>query len=228
MSIIVAPEQGTETASKRYQRFEDGLYVAAQSCSSKWTWEQFVMCFPTWVSEETNTAGEIRVQVSNFMKNNLVKESSDLLRRYDARGAIDALDAAVAEAKKRLADGTSGNQKDEWRPELDPRSAVRARVLPVLDQENARLQRELEEASRLAAPICLILLWLICTQLEEQNRKYVTAIEQKRSKCKAADQESRALLGRFEQVCQALCNMESEELQQWMLATDEAGATTSD
>ncbi|KAG9127002.1 hypothetical protein FRC07_001082 [Ceratobasidium sp. 392] len=219
MSIIVAPDQGAETASKRYQRFEDCLYVAAQSCSSKWTWEQFVMCFPTWVSEETNTAGEIRVQVSNFMKNNLVKESTDLLRRYDARGAIDALDGAVAEAKKRLADGSAGSQKDEWRPELDPRTAVRARVLPVLEQENARLQKELEEASDLLSRTYF---------LEAQNRKYVASIEQKRAKCKATDQESKALLSRFEQVCQVLYNMDSEELQQWMLATDEAGTTTAD
>ncbi|KAG8696367.1 hypothetical protein FRC09_008553 [Ceratobasidium sp. 395] len=143
------------------------------------------------------------------MKDNLVKESGDLLRRYDARGAIDALDGAVAEAKKRLADGTSGTQKDEWKPELDPRSAVRARVLPVLDQESARLQKELEE-------------------LEAQNRKYVASIEQKRAKCKVTDQESKALLGRFEQVCQILYNMDSEELQQWMLAADEAGTTTAD
>ncbi|QRV88876.1 hypothetical protein RhiJN_16894 [Ceratobasidium sp. AG-Ba] len=208
MSIIVAPDQSTQTSSKRYQRFEDCLYVAAQSCSSKWTWEQFVMCFPTWVSEETNTAGEIRVQVSNFMKNNLVKESGDLLRRYDARGAIDSLDSAVAEAKKRLADGIP-NQKDEWKPELDPRSAVRARVIPVLDQESARLQKELEE-------------------LEKQNRVYMTSIGQKRAKCKTIDQESKTLLGRFELVCQTLQNLDDEELQQWMLAADEAGTTTSD
>ncbi|KAF8606056.1 hypothetical protein BDV93DRAFT_543206 [Ceratobasidium sp. AG-I] len=209
MSVIVAPEQGAEAASKRYQLFETCIYVASQSCSTKWTWEQFVTCFPTWVKEEAGTAGEIRMQISRFMKDNLVKECNELLQRYNARVSIDALDEAVVEAKKSQASGKTGHQKDEWKSEIDPRSAVRARVLPVLEQEQLRLQKELEE-------------------LEEQNRKYLAKIEQTRSERKSTDRECKQLLGRFEQVHRSLRSIDHEELQQWMLAADEAGTTSTD
>ena len=41
------------------------------------SWEQFVTCFPTWVKEEAGTAGEIRMQISRFMKENLVVRRMD-------------------------------------------------------------------------------------------------------------------------------------------------------
>ncbi|CAE7216456.1 unnamed protein product [Rhizoctonia solani] len=209
MSLLLAPDQGTETASKRYQRFESCIYVASQSSSTKWTWDQFVVCFPTWVSEEAGVAGEIRMQISKFMKDTLVKESSELLRLYEARAAVDALDEAIIEAKKRQAEGESANHKDEWKPDIDPRTAVRARVMPVLEREQAELQKELNE-------------------LEEQNRKYLARIERNRAEYKAIDQEIKSRLNRVEQVYKIINNMDNEELQQWMLAADEAGTTTAD
>jgi hypothetical protein len=36
------------------------------------SWDQFVVCFPTWVKEETSVAGEIRMQISKFMNDTLV------------------------------------------------------------------------------------------------------------------------------------------------------------
>ncbi|CAE6401745.1 unnamed protein product [Rhizoctonia solani] len=209
MSLLLAPDQGAETASKRYQRFESCIYVASQSCSTKWTWDQFVVCFPTWVSEEASVAGEIRMQISKFMKDTLVKESSELLRLYDARAAIDALDEAIVEAKKRQVEGESTNHRDEWKPDIDPRTAVRARVMPVLEREQVELQKELNE-------------------LEEQNRKYLARIERNRAEYRAIDQEIKSRLNRAEQVYKIINNMDIEELQQWMLAADEAGTTTAD
>ncbi|KAH7335284.1 hypothetical protein B0J17DRAFT_669398 [Rhizoctonia solani] len=209
MSLLVAPDQGAETASKRYQRFESCIYVAAQSCSTKWTWDQFVMCFPTWVNEEASVAGEIRMQISKFMKDTLVKESTELLRLYEARAAIDALDEALVEAKKRQAEGENANYKDEWKSEIDPRTAVRARVMPVLEREQAELQKELSE-------------------LEEQNRKYIARIQRNRAEYRAIDQEIKSRLNRAEQIYKIINNMDNEELQQWMLAADEAGTTTTD
>ncbi|CAE6417680.1 hypothetical protein RSOLAG1IB_04577 [Rhizoctonia solani AG-1 IB] len=208
MSLLLAPDQGAETASKRYQRFESCIYVASQSCSTKWTWDQFVMCFPTWVKEEASVAGEIRMQISRFMKDTLVKESSELLRLYEARTAIDALDEAIVEAKKRQVEGEN-NHKDEWKPDIDPRTAVRARVMPVLEKEQAELQKELSE-------------------LEEQNRKYIARIQRNRAEYRAIDQEIKSRLNRVEQIYKIINSMDSEELQQWMLAADEAGTTTAD
>ncbi|EUC59692.1 GDP-mannose transporter, partial [Rhizoctonia solani AG-3 Rhs1AP] len=137
------------------------------------------------------------------------KESSELLRLYDARAAIDALDEAIVEAKKRQVEGESTNHRDEWKPDIDPRTAVRARVMPVLEREQVELQKELNE-------------------LEEQNRKYLARIERNRAEYRAIDQEIKSRLNRAEQVYKIINNMDIEELQQWMLAADEAGTTTAD
>ncbi|KAB5594980.1 hypothetical protein CTheo_1613 [Ceratobasidium theobromae] len=209
MSVLLAPEQATETASKRYQRFESCIYIASQACGTKWTWEQFVVCFPTWVKEEGTVAGEIRMQISKFMKETLVKESSELLRRYEARAAIDALDKAIVEAKKRRENEEAGGYKDEWKPDIDPRTAVRARVLPVLEREQAELQKELDE-------------------IEEQNRRYIARIQQNRKEHKAIDQEILSRIDKAEQIYKLIKSMDDEEVQQWMLAADEAGTTTAD
>ncbi|CAE6436667.1 unnamed protein product, partial [Rhizoctonia solani] len=203
------PDQGTETASKRYQRFESCIYAASQSCSTKWTRDQFEMCFPAWVSEEASVANDIRKQISKFMEQTLVKESSELLRLYDARAAIDALDEAIIEAKKRQAEGDNASHKDEWKPDIDPRTAVRARVMPILEKEQAELQKELDE-------------------LEEQNRKYIARIQRNRAEYRAIDQEIKSRLSRIDQVYKILNTMDNEDLQQWMLAADEAGTTTAD
>lgn len=125
------------------------------------------------------------------------KECNELLRRYDARTSIDALDEAVVEAKKNQASGKTGHQKDEWKPEIDPRSAVRARVLPVLEQEQLRLQKELDDVC--GFPLCP-LYQLTPLKLEKQNREYIAKIEQTISERKSTDRECKQLLGRFEQV----------------------------
>ncbi|KAF8705417.1 Nnf1, partial [Rhizoctonia solani] len=137
------------------------------------------------------------------------KESSELLRLYEARAAIDALDEAIVEAKKRQVEEDNGNHKDEWKPDIDPRTAVRARVMPVLEKEQAELQKELDE-------------------LEEQNRKYIARIQRNRAEYRAIDQEIKSRLNTVEQVYKIINTMDNEELQQWMLAADEAGTTTAD
>ncbi|KAG8763623.1 hypothetical protein FRC11_014964 [Ceratobasidium sp. 423] len=192
MSLLLAPDQGAETATQNGRN-----------------WDQFVVCFPTWVNEEASVAGEIRMQISKFMKDTLVKESSELLRLYEARAAIDALDEAIVEAKKRQAEEGNADHKDEWKPDIDPRTAVRARVVPVLEREQAELQKELNE-------------------LEEQNRKYIARIQRNRAEYRAIDQEIKLRLNRAEQVYKIINSMDNEELQQWMLAADEAGTTTAD
>lgn len=86
--------------------------------------------------------------MSHSLDNQWQKESSELLRRYEARAAIDALDKAIVEAKKRRENEEAGGYKDEWKPDIDPRTAVRARVLPVLEREQAELQKELDEVTQ--------------------------------------------------------------------------------
>jgi hypothetical protein len=54
---------------------------------------------------------------------------------------VDILHRVVIEAKERKAKGDIG--KDVWREDLEPRAAVCARTVPILEQEAKRLQEVL-------------------------------------------------------------------------------------
>ena len=51
----------------------------------------------------------------------------------------------VTEARARKQTGYTG--KDVWKEDLQPRAAVRARTIPLLEQERDRLMAELAEVS---------------------------------------------------------------------------------
>lgn len=58
---------------------------------------------------------------------------------------LDKLHAVVTEARARKQTGYSGS--DVWRDDLQPRAAVRARTIPLLQQERDRLKAQLAEVS---------------------------------------------------------------------------------
>lgn len=58
---------------------------------------------------------------------------------------IDILHAIVTEARARKQSGEIG--KDVWKEELKPQSATRARVLPLLEKEAAKLRATLAQVS---------------------------------------------------------------------------------
>jgi hypothetical protein len=57
---------------------------------------------------------------------------------------LDELGAISKEAKARQQAG-GYNGKDVWRDDLAPRDAVRARTIPLLENERVRLEQELKE-----------------------------------------------------------------------------------
>ncbi len=56
---------------------------------------------------------------------------------------LDKLHAVVTEARTRKQTGYDG--KDVWKEDLQPRAAVRARTVPLLEKERDRLKAQLEE-----------------------------------------------------------------------------------
>lgn len=59
---------------------------------------------------------------------------------------VDTLHRIVSEAKDRKASGTAG--KDVWKEDLEPRAAVCARTVPILEDEVKRLKETLQAVSR--------------------------------------------------------------------------------
>ena len=69
----------------------------------------------------------------------------ELFKKYNVKENLDNLHAVVTAARARKQ--TAYNGKDVWREDLQPRAAVRARTIPVLEKERDRLQAELGQVS---------------------------------------------------------------------------------
>lgn len=69
-----------------------------------------------------------------------------MFQKYKAAQGIDALHQVILEARARKAGGEAPG-KDAYIQGLEPRAAVRARVIPVLQTEKERLEAVLAEVS---------------------------------------------------------------------------------
>ena len=69
----------------------------------------------------------------------------ELFKKYNVKENLDNLHAVVTAARTRKQAGYDG--KDVWREDLQPRAAVRARTIPLLEQERERLRAELAQVS---------------------------------------------------------------------------------
>lgn len=73
----------------------------------------------------------------------LEDKCEEVFAEYNVKHNIDILHAIVTEARARKQSGEIGN--DVWKEDLQPRAAVRARTVPLLENEAARLRATLEK-----------------------------------------------------------------------------------
>ena len=66
------------------------------------------------------------------------RDLDKLFKDYNIQESIDILHKVVNDAKERKARGETGN--DAWKDNLEPRVAVCARTVPVLNSEATRLR----------------------------------------------------------------------------------------
>ena len=87
--------------------------------------------------------------------------TNKLFEQYDVQKNVDILHQVVTDARaRRQRDGGTG--VDNWRADLQPRAAVRARTIPVLERERDLLRARLAEVRfclSMSPPI-LTLRWL--------------------------------------------------------------------
>ena len=69
----------------------------------------------------------------------------DILKKLDVKNNVDRLHAVVTEARARTHSAEPYEGKDVWREDLHPGAAARAQILPVLEEERARLRKQLAE-----------------------------------------------------------------------------------
>lgn len=125
-------------------------------------YEDFAECFALWCNEHPDGSSAVFGQISRHMESLISVRSSNYPRlvqiltctiqdnceevfaEYNLKENIDSLHAVVTDARARKQNGqTSG--EDVWRENIEPRAAVRARTIPLLQAEAERLRATLLE-----------------------------------------------------------------------------------
>ena len=131
-------------------------------------YEDFQECFALWCKEEPHGAEGIFNTISRHMEDqihvciahlSLVPADSGscqascetLFRDFNVRESIDVLHRVVTDARSRKQRGETEG-KDIWKEDLEPRAAVRARTVTVLESEVEKLKATLQSASLLRFP----------------------------------------------------------------------------
>lgn len=74
------------------------------------------------------------------------KNCEAIFNEYNVKPNIDILHAVVTEARARKQSGGTG--KDIWKENIAPQAATRARALPLLEKEAAKLRATLAQVSK--------------------------------------------------------------------------------
>lgn len=83
----------------------------------------------------------------------------EIFQEYNVKQNVDILHTAVMEARARKQLGEIG--KDAWKEDLESRAATRARTIPLLEKEAAKLRAILEQVSLLMKCMFLPCSWRI-------------------------------------------------------------------
>ncbi|KIM57225.1 hypothetical protein SCLCIDRAFT_1219691 [Scleroderma citrinum Foug A] len=130
--------------SKRWTHFHSALQLAINRAAHKWTYEDFQECFTLWCKEEPHGAEGIFNTISRHMEDQVHASCETLFKDFDVRENINILHAVVTEARNRK-QREEVDRPDLWREDLDPRAAVRARTVPILQAEAERLRATLKK-----------------------------------------------------------------------------------
>ncbi|KAG9047711.1 hypothetical protein FS837_001675 [Tulasnella sp. UAMH 9824] len=195
------PETDYEGTSIRWKHFSTSYKLAAKKISMGWSYEDFAQCIPGWSGAQPLQASDVCKQMSEFIQDSVNEEGDRIFRQYHAAEGIDALHQVVAEGKARKAAGESPG-KDAWTRVLEPKEAIRARVVPVLRSEKARLEAALAE-------------------LENENDSLTDIL--KANKAKRAEQNALAnqWLDALEEAAASFSKLPESEAQQWSIETQE-------
>lgn len=188
-----APAPGT---SKRYTNFVSAFEHTTQNATTRWTYEDVCACFPSYCAEAPEQAAELRVDIGRMMAAHIAEHSQSYLDGYSAGSAIDALHAAATAAKQR--DPEQRPPKDAWRPNLEPRAVVRARLAPLMEKERLRMQRMLEE-------------------LEEENAQLAAQLEANNAAKAEADTQVTRMLDGLDRAVQKWSSLPVADIEAWAI-----------
>ncbi|KAG8888806.1 hypothetical protein FRB99_004077 [Tulasnella sp. 403] len=135
-------ENEYEGTSIRWKHFSTSFHLAAKKISMGWTYDDFTQCIPGWSSADPENARKVHQEMSEYVHDSVIAQGESIFKQYGAAEAIDTLHNVIVEARARKSSGVAPG-KDAWTKTLDPKTAVRARVMPVLLEEKKRLEESL-------------------------------------------------------------------------------------
>ncbi|KAJ8482617.1 hypothetical protein ONZ51_g5237 [Trametes cubensis] len=190
----MASSASTQAGSKRWTYFHSALQLAIQRSAHKWTYEDFAECFSLWCDEQPENAATI------FNLENC----EELFKKYNVKENLDNLHAVVTAARARKQAGYDG--KDVWREDLQPRAAVRARTIPLLEKERDRLRAEL-------------------SQLTEENLELQSQMQRNVQAKDDADADAARLLDILDRAFAKWDQLPLDDIQSWTLQTAESAGS---
>ncbi|KAI0330874.1 hypothetical protein GY45DRAFT_1323001 [Cubamyces sp. BRFM 1775] len=197
----MASSASTQAGSKRWTYFHSALQLAIQRSAHKWTYEDFAECFSLWCDEQPENAATIFNLVSGRLESSITENCEELFKKYNVRENLDNLHAVVTAARARKQAGYDG--KDVWREDLQPRAAVRARTIPLLEKERDRLRAEL-------------------SQLTEENLELQSQMQRNVQAKEDADADAARLLDILDRAFAKWDQLPLDDMQSWTLQTAES------
>ncbi|KAM5544318.1 hypothetical protein V8D89_001978 [Ganoderma adspersum] len=200
----MASSASTQAGSKRWTYFHSALQLAIQRSAHKWTYEDFAECFSLWCDEQPENAATIFNLVSGRLESSITENCEELFKKYNVKENLDNLHAVVTAARARKQ--ADYDSKDVWREDLQPRAAVRARTIPLLEHERDRLRAEL-------------------TQLTEENSELESQMRQNVRGTEEADRDAVRLLDVPDKALGKWDKIPLDDLQSWTLQTAESAGS---
>ncbi|KAG6850567.1 hypothetical protein H0H93_011766 [Arthromyces matolae] len=158
-------------------------------------------CFPLYVEEEKNGASATFDSIADYIESQNINDLEKLFKDYGVQENIDILHKVVNEAKERKANGELG--KDVWREDLEPRAAVSARTIPILESEVQRLREALAE-------------------IQKENKSLQAQIEDNVAAAADAKKNAHQLLDKLDDVYERWQNLPTEQIEAWTVQTMES------
>ncbi|KAI0741727.1 hypothetical protein C8Q80DRAFT_1195822 [Daedaleopsis nitida] len=200
----MATTASTQAGSKRWTYFHSALQHAIQRSAHKWTYEDFAECFSLWCDEQPENAATIFNLVSSRLESSITENCEQLFRKYNVKDNLDNLHAVVTAARARKEAGYDG--KDVWKDDLQPRAAVRARTIPLLEEERNRLRAEL-------------------AQLNQENSGLQSEIQRNVRAKEEADKDAARLLDLLDKALAKWDRMPLDKVEGWTLVAAENGGS---
>ncbi|KAH9857318.1 hypothetical protein C2E23DRAFT_807505 [Lenzites betulinus] len=197
----MASNASTQAGSKRWTYFHSALQLAVQRSAHKWTYEDFAECFSLWCDEQPENAATIFSLISGRLESSITENCEELFKKYNVKENLDNLQAVVSTARARKQTGYDG--KDVWREDLQPRAAVRARTVPLLERERDRLRAEL-------------------SQLTDENSALQSQMQRNVHAREDADADTAKLLDTLDKALSRWSKLPLDDIQSWALQTAES------